>query len=119
MTTKHAQLATELRARVERGQYADGLPSESRLMKDFEVSRTTVRAALSSLQNDGLLRSESGVGYFVRKVEHSSTGRRTTSDGRRWLYPTRTTSRTWPRNGTRCSRSRSESSWRRRTCSGA
>lgn len=70
MTTKHAQLATELRARIERGEYGDKLPSEYELMKRFAISRTTVRQALSTLQNDGLLRSESGVGYFVRKLEH-------------------------------------------------
>lgn len=70
VTTKHAQLATELRARIERGEYGDKLPSEYELTRQFGMSRTTVRQALSTLQNEGLLRSESGVGYFVRQLEH-------------------------------------------------
>ncbi|MHA6780109.1 GntR family transcriptional regulator [Pseudonocardia saturnea] len=70
MTTKHALLATELRARIKRGEYGYKLPSEYELMRTFAMSRTTVRQALNTLQNDGLLRSESGVGYFVRTLEH-------------------------------------------------
>lgn len=70
MTTKHAHLATELRARIDRGEYSGKLPSESRLMESFSMSRTTVRQALTTLQNEGLLRAESGVGYFVRQLEH-------------------------------------------------
>ncbi|WP_214403006.1 GntR family transcriptional regulator [Pseudonocardia lacus] len=72
-TPKHAQLAAVLRARIAADDFPDGrLPSESELMKEHAMSRTTVRSALKELQNEGLLRSASGVGYFVRRFEHFS-----------------------------------------------
>jgi GntR family transcriptional regulator len=69
---KHAQLAETLRRRIDDGRYPKGtkIPSEAALSDEFRASRTTVRQALVSLQNQGLLRAESGVGYFVRKPEH-------------------------------------------------
>jgi DNA-binding GntR family transcriptional regulator len=68
----HVQLAEVLRARIEAGEFAGGrkLPSEAALMEAHALSRTTVRAALKELQNQGLLRSASGRGYFVREFEH-------------------------------------------------
>jgi len=68
---KHAQLTDALRQRISDGAYPDGrMPSEAQLTAQFAVSRTTVRAALLALQNEGLLRAESGVGYFVRRLTH-------------------------------------------------
>jgi GntR family transcriptional regulator len=68
---KHEQLTATLRDRIERNFYEDGrIPSEASLSNEFQVSRTTVRAALTALQNEGLLRAQSGVGYFVRRFEH-------------------------------------------------
>lgn len=69
---KHTQLTDALRKRIDDGRYPKGtkIPSEAALSEEFGVSRTTVRQALVSLQNQGLLRAESGVGYFVRKPEH-------------------------------------------------
>lgn len=67
---KYAQLAATLRERITLGKYADGLPSEAELMKEFAMSRTTVRTALTTLLNEGLLQSASGVGYFVKSLEH-------------------------------------------------
>lgn len=67
----HAQLAATLRERINKESFTDGkLPSEAVLMREHGVSRTTVRAALKDLQNEGLLRSASGRGYFLRKFEH-------------------------------------------------
>lgn len=68
-TPKHSQLATTLRERIALGKYESGLPSEAELMTEFDVSRTTVRTALTTLLNEGLLWSASGVGYFVKKLE--------------------------------------------------
>lgn len=68
-TPKHAHLAAILRARIDDGSYEGRLPSEAELMDEFGVSRTTVRAALAALLNQGLLTSASGVGYFVRQLE--------------------------------------------------
>jgi DNA-binding GntR family transcriptional regulator len=68
---KHALLAETLRERVDQGLYEDGrIPSEAALAEEFKVSRTTVRAALIALQNEGLLWAQSGVGYFVRRFQH-------------------------------------------------
>jgi GntR family transcriptional regulator len=69
-TPKHAQLAATLRERIALGEYVNGLPSEAALMEAHRMSRTTVRTALTTLLNEGLLRSEPGVGYFVRQLEH-------------------------------------------------
>jgi GntR family transcriptional regulator len=65
-------LSDTLRDRIDRGVYPpDGrLPSEAELVAEFGVSRTTVRAALTALQNEGLLRAQPGVGYFVRDMTH-------------------------------------------------
>lgn len=69
---KHMLLADTLRQRVADGVYAKGvkLPSEAELCAEFGASRTTVRQALLTLQNQGMLRAESGIGYFVRNPEH-------------------------------------------------
>ena len=68
---KHEQLTATLRDRIDGDFYTDGrIPSEANLVGEFRVSRTTVRAALTALQNEGLLRAQSGVGYFVRKFRH-------------------------------------------------
>ncbi len=73
-TPKHAWLATTLRDRIALDGYEDGLPSEAELMAEFAMSRTTVRTALTTLVNEGLLTSASGVGYFVKKFEHFEYG---------------------------------------------
>lgn len=68
-TPKHARLADSLRQRINAGEFDDGdgkLPSEAELAEASGYSRTTVRSALTTLLNEGLLRSESGVGYFKR-----------------------------------------------------
>jgi DNA-binding GntR family transcriptional regulator len=72
MPPKHAQVAETLRQRIDDGVYPEGgrLPSEAKLSAEFAASRTTVRQALLTLQNQGLVRAESGVGYFVRKLRH-------------------------------------------------
>jgi GntR family transcriptional regulator len=70
-SSKHEQLTDTLRDRIASGFYPDGrIPSEAGLVAEFRVSRTTVRSALTALQNEGLLRAQSGVGYFVRSFTH-------------------------------------------------
>ncbi|CAN5859387.1 hypothetical protein BH23ACT10_BH23ACT10_29220 [soil metagenome] len=44
------------------------LPSESALMRRFRTTRTTVRRALSELENEGRVRKEQGVGVFVKRA---------------------------------------------------
>ncbi|MFY1668826.1 GntR family transcriptional regulator [Plantactinospora sp. WMMB334] len=65
----YRQIADQLRAAVERGDLGPGaqLPSETRLVSEYGVSRVTARRALSVLVTDGLVVSEHGRGWFVRR----------------------------------------------------
>ncbi|MEU8344704.1 GntR family transcriptional regulator [Spirillospora sp. NPDC048832] len=65
---KYAQLVTELQRRIESGQYPPGsaMPSEHRLIAEFDVSRPTVVAALRVLRDQGWIDSRQGKGRFVR-----------------------------------------------------
>jgi DNA-binding GntR family transcriptional regulator len=58
----------ELRRRIEEGEYPPGsmLPSESQLVREFAVGRTTVVRALQMLQHDGWIAREHGRGSFVK-----------------------------------------------------
>lgn len=64
----YRQIADHLRSKVEQGEYGPGerLPSESDLMREYDVSRVTARRALSVLVTDGLVLAEHGRGWFVR-----------------------------------------------------
>lgn len=64
---RHEQLSDWLRERLEGGEYAahDQLPSESDLGDLFGVSRITVRRALATLENEGLIYRRQGLGSFA------------------------------------------------------
>ena len=66
-TIRYHQIADELRARVQSGEYGPGrlLPSESELSHEFGVSRVTLRKALEILRDDGLVNARQGFGWFV------------------------------------------------------
>lgn len=72
------QVETQLRAAIIKGTFRSGqkLPSEMDLAERFSVSRTTVREALRSLADDGLVRKVPGAGggSFVTAVDHHSLG---------------------------------------------
>jgi GntR family transcriptional regulator len=61
------QIADRLRSAIERGEFqsGDALPSEARLNERFGVSRTTARASLDRLEQDGLISRRSGKGSIV------------------------------------------------------
>jgi len=61
------QLATILREKIISGRFAvgDKFPTEADLVKMYAVSRATVRGALQSLKDEGLIRREAGRGTFV------------------------------------------------------
>jgi GntR family transcriptional regulator len=65
----YLQLKEVLRAYIMDGTYAphSKLPSENELIKQYKVSRITVRQALRDLQKEGLIFSIQGKGSFVTK----------------------------------------------------
>ncbi|WUI04285.1 GntR family transcriptional regulator [Spirillospora sp. NBC_00431] len=65
---KYARVVLELRRRIENGDFPPGslLPSESQLVREFAVGRTTVVRALQMLQQDGWITREHGRGSFVK-----------------------------------------------------
>ena len=65
--TLPALVASELKRRVFAHEWPEGgqLPTESALAEQYSVSRQTVRSALRSLEDAGLVRTRHGVGTFV------------------------------------------------------
>ncbi|MBM3790959.1 MAG: GntR family transcriptional regulator [Acidobacteria bacterium] len=61
------QLASLLREGITAGRHAPGdqIPTEADLVEEYGLSRITVRQALSSLEEEGLIRREPGRGTFV------------------------------------------------------
>lgn len=61
------QIETILRRKIQTGEFSPGgpLPSEDALKDEYEVSRITVRQALSLLEQDGLIVRQRGRGTFV------------------------------------------------------
>ena len=64
---RYVAIADDLRQRIESGELKDGerLPSQPTLARQYGVSLTTFRTALSLLASEGYLRSEHGLGTFV------------------------------------------------------
>jgi GntR family transcriptional regulator len=65
---RYAQVANEIKRRVERGTYEPGslLPSEHQLTGEFGVSRPTIVKALAILRQDGWIDTQQGKGSIVR-----------------------------------------------------
>jgi GntR family transcriptional regulator len=66
-TPPYLQLTAILRAQIKSGELAPGraLPSLTRLMQDYGLSRNTVRRAITALSDEGLVRTRPGWGTFV------------------------------------------------------
>lgn len=74
------QIAQELRLRVRAGTLPHGrFPTEQALCREFGVSRTAIRQALSILKREGMLESRRGAGTRVVAVQ--TTARYTRSSG--------------------------------------
>ena len=69
--SKHSLVADALSSEITGGKYQVGdlLPSEPQLTQRFGVSRHTVRAALRTLQQLGLVSSQQGVGTQVQETQ--------------------------------------------------
>lgn len=66
---RYQQVADLLRAAIHRGDYPPGaaLPTETQLMAQYSLSRTTIRQALGLLRSEGLIVAVHGSGTFVRE----------------------------------------------------
>ena len=65
------QLENILREKIRSGEYRPGdpFPTEEQLIKEYKVSRITVRQALSALEKDSLITRHRGKGTFVSQVK--------------------------------------------------
>ena len=60
--SKHVTIASQLRRDIESNRYPVGteMPSESALLEEFGVSRGTIRQAMATLRNEGLVQTSRG-----------------------------------------------------------
>ncbi|WP_189244149.1 GntR family transcriptional regulator [Planobispora rosea] len=74
---KYAQVMTAIQQRITDGEYAPGdmLPSETQLVREFGVGRTTVVRALQTLAMQGWIEREHGRGSFVKGRPESPADR--------------------------------------------
>lgn len=65
--TPYRQLAEILKARIARGDWAEGRPiaSETRLVQEYGIARTTVRRAIAVLVEEQAVWTVQGRGTFV------------------------------------------------------
>jgi GntR family transcriptional regulator len=65
-------VADVLRHQIHAGGYPDGLPGEADLASEFFVSRNTVREALATLKDEGLIERgpRTGTHVAIRKYDH-------------------------------------------------
>lgn len=61
----HVQLKEIIKNSIEEGLYQDKIPSERELTEQHEVSRATVREAVSQLVREGMLEKKHGKGTFI------------------------------------------------------
>lgn len=61
------QIADQIRLAIASGEFTDRLPPEMSLSARFGVNRHTVRAAISALMQEGVLRAEQGRGTFIER----------------------------------------------------
>ncbi len=65
-----AQLESDLRRRIDAGEFDDGLfPGDMELTESYGVSRHTVREAIKHLNKTGLLKRERGRGTVINRAE--------------------------------------------------
>ena len=64
---KWRQVAEVVRARIADGTYPPGsrVPSVVQIIEEFGIANVTAQKALRSLREDGLIRTEPGMGSFV------------------------------------------------------
>lgn len=65
----YRQISDILRRRIESGQYPPDtrIPTESELVDEFEVARSTARRAIAALREDGLIYTVPQRGSYVAR----------------------------------------------------
>lgn len=73
--TPYRQLADILRARIARGDWAEGrpIPSETRLVQEYGLARSTVRRAIAVLVEEGVVWTVQGRGTYVGQPPEDDT----------------------------------------------
>ena len=63
----YSQVETILRTDIEHGKYnkGDSFPTENMLMEEYQVSRVTIRQAMTALSQAGYIMSRRGIGTEV------------------------------------------------------
>jgi len=64
-----AQLESDLKTRLDAGEFNDRFPTDNELVNEYEVSRHTVREAIRHLNSSGILRRERGRGTVINRSE--------------------------------------------------
>ena len=74
--TLHGQLSSYIRSQIYEREWipSQRIPSEHELMNEFDVSRGTVRKALKTLVDEGLLQQEHGRGTYVSQPNIAHPG---------------------------------------------
>lgn len=88
----YMQVVNDLRARIVRGELAEGdtVPSERQIAEDWGISRATATKVLASLRSEGLVESLQGIGTVVRaraQLHHSPADRLQTMSKTGRIYP--------------------------------
>ncbi len=76
MNLKYQMVAEALRAGIRDGVYQKTLPTEQALCAQFQVSRQTVRQALSLLESERLIDRRQGSGSHIREQKEQPANRR-------------------------------------------
>ena len=76
MNAKYQMVAEALRGGILDGTYQKALPTEQALCAQFQVSRQTVRQALSLLEAEQLIERRQGSGSHIRERKEPAAGRR-------------------------------------------
>lgn len=65
--TPYRQLADILKARIKRGDWTEGrpIPSETRLVQEYGLARSTVRRSIAVLVEEGVVWTVQGRGTYV------------------------------------------------------
>lgn len=66
-TIRYREIAEQIRQRIADGEFGKGrvLPSEAELGQEFDASRVTIRRALETLRDEGLVSARQGFGWLV------------------------------------------------------